>query len=437
MYLTHLSLTHFRNYHRLELDLRGPLTLLQGENAQGKTNLLEAVYFLATSKPVHAQSEREAVDWDAGEEPIPYARVAGRLRSGERDVDLEILLTPRGDGLNFKKQVKINGVARRSLDLVGTLRAVLFLPEDIRLVDGAPAERRRYLDVALCQLDRAYCRSLLAYQRVLEQRNSLLRSLREQGARAGVPAVEAQLDFWDERLVLEGSAVVAARHQFLRELGPLAHALMSDFSAGREALALQYLPSFNPGHLDEDDFARLGDEQAAAALAAQPVAALYPELVARHFTARLRAQRWRELEAGTTLHGPHRDDFRLLVNGRDLRLYGSRGQQRSGALALKLAEVRAMTRRSGEPPVLLLDDVMSELDAGRRRFLVGALDGIRQAILTTTDWEDFTPDFRRRARNLVVRDGVLHEAPAAPDAGQQSAQHGESPSAVESFTPES
>jgi DNA replication and repair protein RecF len=416
MYLTHLSLTHFRNYHRLELDFRGPLTLLQGENAQGKTNLLEAIYFLATSKPVHAQSEREAVDWAAGDEPIPYARVAGRLRAGDRDTDLEILLTPRengrGDGLNYKKQVKINGVARRSLDLVGTLRAVLFLPEDIRLVDGAPAERRRYLDVALCQLDRAYCRSLLDYQRVLEQRNSLLRTLREQGAQAGAPAVEAQLGFWDERLVQAGSAVVAARHQFLRELGPLAAALQADFSGGRETLALQYLPSFNPGHLDDADFARLGDEQAAAALAAHPVVALYPELVARHFTARLRAQRWRELEAGATLYGPHRDDFRLLVNGRDLRLYGSRGQQRSGALALKLAEVRAMTRRSGTPPVLLLDDVMSELDAGRRRFLLGALDGIRQAVVTTTDWDDFTPEFRRRARNLVVRDGALHEAPA-------------------------
>lgn len=410
MYLTHLSLTHFRNYRRLELDFRGPLTLLQGPNAQGKTNLLEAIYFLATSKPVHAGNEREVVDWQAGDEPIPFARVAAHVQFDGRPSELEILLTPREDGGNFKKQIRINGVNRRSIDLVGMLRAVLFLPEDIRLVDGAPSERRRYLDIALCQMDRPYCRALSQYNKVLEQRNSLLRLLREQESPTPAASIEAQLGFWDDQLVATGSLVVAARHRLLLELQHEATELHAELSRGSETLALQYLPSFNPGHLDDADFARLESETGAALVALAPAHPLALDVVAARYRAQVHARRRRELDAATTLYGPHRDDFRFLVNGRDLRLYGSRGQQRSAALALKLAEVRVMSRRTGAAPLLLLDDVMSELDAQRRGMLLRALDGVEQAILTTTDWEDFAPDFLQRARRLQVAAGAVSAA---------------------------
>ena len=222
MYLRHLSLTHFRNYRNLELDFSGALTLLQGQNAQGKSNLLEAIYFLATAKPVQAGNEREVVDWRAGEEPIPYARIAAVVEdagTGARPTNLEILLTPREDGAGFRKQIKINGVARRSMDLVGTMRAVLFMPEDIRLVDGGPGERRRYLDIALCQIDRGYGRALSQYQKVVDQRNSLLRTLREGRANGvGVASGEDQLGFWDDQLVALGSLVIGARLNFMREL---------------------------------------------------------------------------------------------------------------------------------------------------------------------------------------------------------------------------
>jgi DNA replication and repair protein RecF len=412
MLLTHLSLTHFRNYHHLEIDFRQPLTLVQGENAQGKTNLLEAIYFLATSKPVHALSEREVVDWQAGSEPIPYCRINARLHTDEREHDLEILLTPRGDGANFKKQVKINGVSKRSSDLVGLLRAVLFLPEDIKLIDGGPGERRRYLDIALCQLDRGYMRALSQCQKVVEQRNSLLRTLREQRARPNAPEVDAQLGFWDEQLVQHGSAVIAARQRFLCELEPLAQARHTDLSGGRELLHLQYLPSFNPGHLSDVDFAHLENESFAAEIARQPNVPLDAAPVTARFRDKLRSRRAREIDSGTTLYGPQRDDLRLLANGRDLRLYGSRGQQRSAALALKLGEVQIMTQRTGAPPLLLLDDVMSELDALRRSMLLTALDGVQQAILTTTDWEDFTPEFRRRAACMHVRGGDVQSVQA-------------------------
>ena len=401
MHLSHLSLTHFRNYQRLELDFTRPTTIFQGQNAQGKTNLLEAIFFLATSKPVHAQSEREIVDWLAQSEPIPYCRVAGQVQTGGRPLELEILLTPRGDNVNFAKQIKINGAPRRGLDLVGLMRAVLFLPEDIRLVDGAPGERRRYLDIALCQIDRAYCRSLSSFQQVVTQRNSLLRSLREQGVNPNAPAVEAQLAFWDERLVQHGAAVVARRHEFVLQLEQTAQARHAELSGGREVLALHYLPSFNPGNLPEHEYEQLR-EGLSSHVSREP---LSQEAVASAYLRKLATRRGREIMSATTMYGPHRDDLRFLVNERDLRLFGSRGQQRSAALALKLAEVRAMTEATGSAPLLLLDDVMSELDAQRRSLLLNVLGDVDQAILTTTDWDDFTPEFRAAAQLLTVAGG--------------------------------
>ena len=407
MFLSHLSLTHFRNYAHLELDFDQPLTLMQGRNAQGKTNLLEAVYFLATSKPVHATTEREVVGWEAADEPIPHCRVAatvqGHPETGGRALDLEILLTPRDDGVNFKKQVKINGAPKRSLDLVGLMRAVLFLPEDIMLVDGSPGERRRYLDIALCQIDRTYCRELAAFQKVLTQRNSLLKTLREQNVAPGAPSTVAQLGFWDEQLIRHGSYVVWRRDAFLRTLQEFAVARHTALTDGQEALALQYVPSFNLGVLAEAEFQRLRDGTLAldAATGAAPTHAQVTE----RYAAKLDTRRGRELAAGNSLYGPHRDDLRFLANGHDLRVYGSRGQQRTAALSLKLAEVAAMTAATGAPPLLLLDDVMSELDAVRRSTLLAALDGVEQALLTTTDWDDFTPDFRAQAQLLTIRQG--------------------------------
>lgn len=412
MFLTHLSLTHFRNYAHLELDLNGPLTLMQGRNAQGKTNLLEAVYFLATSKPVHASAEREVVGWLAADEPIPYCRVAAVVQDhpemSGRPLELEILLTPREDGVNFKKQVKINGVAKRSLDLVGLMRTVLFLPEDIKLVDGSPIERRRYLDIALCQIDRTYCRELAAFQKVLAQRNSLLKNLREQNVASQAPSTAAQLGFWDEQLVKHGSYVIWRRDNFVRALQEYAVVRHRALTGDQEELALQYVPSFNVGLLADVEFQRLREGTLTHATA--PTPSPTQAQVAERYSVKLESRRGRELAAGSTLYGPHRDDLRFLANGHDLRVYGSRGQQRTAALALKLAEVAAMTDATGTPPLLLLDDVMSELDALRRSTLLAALDGVEQALLTTTDWEDFTPEFRARAQLLQVDKGTVAHA---------------------------
>lgn len=410
MYLSHLSLTHYRNYRHLDLPLCGPLTVFQGQNAQGKTNLLEAVYFLATSKPTHAQHEREVVGWQAQEEPIPYCRIAGQALINERAQELEIILTPRGDGLNFTKQIKINGVPKRSMDLVGLLRAVLFLPEDIKLVDGSPGERRRYLDIALCQIDRTYFHALAEYNKVLAQRNSLLKTLREQNARPNAESTEDQLSFWDEKLVHYGALVIVRRHHFLAQLEGAAHERHIELSSGREQLQLHYIPSFNPGCFSEIEYAQLAAEHFSANLLQISHVPLEASTVATLFQAKLRNRRSREVAAGNTLYGPHRDDLRFVANGRDLRAYGSRGQQRTAALALKLAELQVSTAVTGVAPLLLLDDVMSELDEQRRSTLLRALEGVKQALITTTDWNDFTPEFRARAQLLQVRSGMVEVA---------------------------
>jgi len=347
------------------------------------------------------------VGWSAAGEPIPYSRIQGVVRQAAGGVELEVLFTPLGEDGNFAKQVRVNGVARRSIDLIGHLRAVLFLPEDVVLVTGSPGERRRYLDVALCQIDRAYCQHLSRYQKVIAQRNSLLRQLRETNASHRDPGVIAQLRFWDDQLVEHGAFVLARRYSFLARLDPTARGLHSELSAGLEHLQLVYRPSFDPGSAGEPDSRRLAHGDAPRTMDRLPDSPLALDDLRDTFHKKLDSRRRREMAAGVTLYGPHRDDMAFLVNQRDLRTYGSRGQQRTGALALKLAEVQAMTAETGEAPILLLDDVMSELDAQRRATLLAALDGVPQAIITATDWDDFSPDFRAQAHLLHVDGGVL------------------------------
>lgn len=408
MYLSRLHLEHFRNYRELDLCFSAPVTLVQGRNGQGKTNLLEAVYYLATSKSRHARTEREAVDRAAAEEPIPYARIRGEVVRREASTTLEILFTLRGDGLNYTKQIRVNGAPRRSMDLIGHLRAVLFLPEDLTLVSGSPSERRRYIDVALCQIDRGYCQTLSRYQKVVTQRNSLLKQLQER-EQADSHSAAAQLSFWDDQLVELGTQVLARRHTYLQELAPIARRVQAELSQQQESLELLYLPSFNTGLYSEHDYQSLreGEEVETDGIAGLEVGA---ETIGQRFRERLEIRRGVELKAGSSLYGPHRDELVFLVNGWNLRTYGSRGQQRTGALALKLAELQAMAEATGEKPILLLDDVMSELDAQRRAALLEALADVRQGIVTTTNWGQFSRDFQQNAQLLQIEAGVATSA---------------------------
>lgn len=415
MYLAHLSLTNFRNYSRLEVDLHPGITLLQGENAQGKTSFLEAMAFLSTSRSLLASAERELVNWLAWEEPLPFARLVGDLAFGSRKQRVEITLMQIGEsGAGsplLRKEVRINGVNKRAIDLVGQMPTVMFLPQDIELISGSPSVRRRYLDIALCQMQSDYCRALSAYNKVLQQRNALLKALRERGAN------HQQLAFWDEHLVDHGSLLMARRTAFLAELEAEANLRQQALTDGRERLHVHYLASVDGLAGDQDN----GDELPDAGdngWIAEPGPALQTQdqrEIAAVFRQRLAGGRAREVGAGMSLIGPHRDDVAFEAQGRNLRTFGSRGQQRTAALAVKLAEVAIMQRTLGAPPLLLLDDVMSELDSRRRSMLLDALRGVQQAIVTTTDWSDFSDTFRAQARCLHVADGrILHSDLSAP-----------------------
>ena len=406
MHLTRLALTNFRNYAHLELDLAPGVTLLQGNNACGKTSLLEAIFYLATARSPHAGAERELIRWGASDEPIPFARVETEVvKRNDTRTQLEIVLVQaveekgRGDADQARKpnervskRIKVNGVGKRALDLLGELNAVLFLPEDLDLVFGSPGDRRRYLDNTLSQIDRRYGRALSKYNQVVEQRNSLLRDFRE---RAYNPP---ELTIWDRQLIDEGTYLIVRRAETIERYNQLIADIHPNLTDRREELRLVYQPSVMLDALDIE-----AQEGARAT-----------EIAAR-FAKQLDDLRPRELGAALTLVGPHRDDVRFLIrrnhgvepNPIDAITYASRGQGRTIALSLKLAEVALMRNETGEDPVLLLDDVMSELDASRRAALAQTVIDAPQALITATDLQDFTPEFLARARVFQVCEGSI------------------------------
>ena len=408
MYLSKLSLTNFRNYVRLALDVPAGPILLRSDNAQGKTNLLEAIYFLATTRSSFARAERQLVNWQAMErEPLPFARLEARVHRSRNQLQIDITLLPSERG-TVRKEMRVNGVKKRALDVVGQLNAVIFLPEDIELITGSPTVRRRYLDATLCQIDPAYCRALAQYTKVLAQRNALLKQLAERGSSGGSRRQdEDQLLFWDDQMAEQGALLIMRRREAIAELDQLGRNRYRLLGEQAEVLRLHYAPSFDPEHRPLLNYQRpLSLEEL---LPSQQVQVFLPEIV-HAFKSHLRQARREEIARGVTVVGPHRDDLHFTVDGVDMTLYGSRGQQRTTALALKLAEVDLMHQTTGESPILLLDDVMSELDATRRARVMSMVDGVEQAFLTTTDWSDFTEAFRAQAHLLQVEAGRIEIA---------------------------
>lgn len=402
MRLTHLSLTNFRNYVRLELDFSKPVTLLQGGNAEGKTNLLEAIYYLATADSPHARADRELINWLANEDQMPFARLEAQVEGSDALREVSIVILKTADRL--QKEIRINGVKRRVLDLIGQVKAVLFIPEDIDLIAGSPEARRHYLDTSICQIDRRYCRSLQVYNRVLSQRNSLLRRLREQ---AGDPQ---QLDFWDQRLTEEGSQLIGRRLEIVAELDRLVQDIHPHLTGGEERLRLLYRCSLPlEGEEGLEVYRQLPLEMTRPPgniMGREAPSRLQIKAVFQH---RLEAQREEEIERGMTLSGPHRDDLRFLVGGVDMCVYGSRGQQRTIAISLRLAEMELIRAETGEEPILLLDDVMSELDEERRRHLMDAVNREQQVIITTTNLDLFAPSFLDQATVWRIHGGRVEE----------------------------
>lgn len=401
MHVSHLSLTNFRNYGRLELDLAAGVTLLHGDNAQGKTNLLEALYYLATTRSPFPGNDNQLINWHAAaqDEPLVVGRLVATIATAEdeRVVEMRLIQENRGNGQQgFRREALVNRRKVRLIDLLGALQVVLFLPEDIQLVTGPPASRRRYLSITICQADSVYCRTLSQYNKVLEQRNALLRQLAEGSGSTDV------LTIFTERLVELGSQLFARRAAFFAEIGREAQRVHYEaLTKGREALRVAYLPQ-----LDWSDNGREPDRlrQAGEWLQAQQDA---PDRIADRFAAALQASRRADLARGATSVGPHRDDWVFRVNGRDLAEYGSRGQQRTAILALKMAEIEWMAAHSGEKPILLLDEVVAELDEYRRDLLLQYVCTAPQAILTATDPGMFTERFLAGAQGMLVVGGSI------------------------------
>ena len=399
MQINHLSLTNFRNYARLEFELPiGKPVVLFGDNAQGKTSALEAIYYLATSSSPYTASDRQLIHWRAENDPIPFARLSAEL--GNRDssyqkLDVTLMLDMSGGAPRFKKSVQLNNVDKRVTDVVGLLSVVLFLPQDLSLVEGSPSDRRRFMNSALRQVNLDYLLALNEYDKLLPQRNALLKRVAQKRAHA------VELEFWDEQLAKHGAVIVASRQRFLRELELKARATHDALTGGRESLRLKYLPSIAPSA--DGDGKQLSFEVYGLDLDRQ----MSPAEMQPQFVERLLAQRQDSINRGVTLSGPHRDELRLMINERDCGLYGSRGQARTVVMALRFAELEWMRDQIGEYPLFLLDEVVAELDGKRRAFLLERLDGQAQTLLTTTELEIFAPMFLQRSRVYHVRNGQI------------------------------
>ena len=399
MQIDHLSLTNFRNYARLEFSPPGdrPIVLF-GDNAQGKTSALEAIYYLATSTSPYTSSDRQLIHWRTEGDPIPFARLSAELcgrRGAFNKLDITLMLDLSAGAPRFKKSVKLNNVEKRVMDVVGLLNVVLFLPQDLSLIEGSPMDRRRFMNATLTQVDRDYFQALSEYEKILPQRNALLRRIAEKRAHA------VELEFWDEQLAGHGAALIAGRQRFLRELEVKARETHRALTGGRETLSLQYLPSIMPAA--EAASGQLSFDLLGLDLNRQ----LKPDEIKPQFMERLAAQRGESIRRGVTIAGPHRDELRLLINERDCGLYGSRGQARTAVMALKFAELEWMRDQLGEYPLFLLDEVAAELDGSRRRFLLDRLDGCAQTLLTTTELDIFDPRFLERAQVCRVENGQI------------------------------
>jgi DNA replication and repair protein RecF len=369
-----LRLFRFRNYLDESIELGPGLNVLCGENAQGKTNLLEAVATLALSRSPRAATVGELVTWGA-----PVARVEARIRRLPGPMDLDMRITRQGGvggADRSQRTTLVDGKERPARALLGLCPVVLFWPDDLQLVKGSPEGRRRLLDVVLSQLDPVAADDLIRYRRSLDQRNALLRQIR-QGT-----ATSAALPQFTDALVRYGGAVRAHRSRLAVRLSPLAAAALRELSGGDEELRLAYSTSTDTGAADDG----LGSVVDATAPVIAPEA-LDPSAAAEELAATLRRRAAEELARGLTVAGPHRDDLTILLAGRPARSTASQGQQRSAVLACKLAEVRHVAGVAGVAPVLLLDDVLSELDAGRRERLMAGLGTGRgsQALLTTAE----------------------------------------------------
>lgn len=367
MFVRSLQLRNFRNYQELDLALSPEINVLLGANAQGKTNIIEAAFYASLGHSHRTQRDADLIRWDA---PTGAFRLAFTRLDAENQIAVQLSRETR-------RRILLNGQAIRTKELIGTFHAVLFSPEDLFLIKGAPAGRRRFLDGELSQASPSYYRELVRYGKIVVQRNVLLKRIRERREKADM------LSFWDAQLAASAEVIVTKRREAVKKLNMLAKLMQRRMTGQAESLAVHYeVKGMEGDHVTNG------------------LAAWYNKM--------LKSMREADVQRGATGVGPHHDDLVLSVNGVNLRTFGSQGQQRTGVLALKLAELDFLRSETGEYPVLLLDDVMSELDEQRRHALLAFLRRERiQTIITATDAAYFPKE--RIGTYYEVHDGRIRE----------------------------
>ncbi|MBD2848027.1 DNA replication/repair protein RecF [Paenibacillus sp. IB182496] len=367
MFLNRIAMQHYRNYEKLDIQTDSGVNLFIGPNAQGKTNLLEAIFCLALSRSHRTGKDRELIGWNAD-----AAHVQGEVSKKYGDVKLALSFSAQG------KKAKINGLEQRRLsDFVGTLNVVMFAPEDLEIVKGTPGNRRRFLDMEIGQVQPGYLHLLQQYGKVLQQRNNFLKSPQASATQ------QTMLEVWNAQLAEHGVKIMKKRQGFIYTLQRWAEQVHSGITAGKEELRIHYRPSLD-------------------AAADQDESVLFDQ-----FMIKLTQVKDQEMRRGITLVGPHRDDLAFEINGKEAQIYGSQGQQRTTALSLKLAEIELIREEIGEYPLLLLDDVLSELDRQRQTQLIETFQGKVQTFITTTGLESVDLAKLKDAKVYQVQEGQV------------------------------
>lgn len=348
MYIKNLSLQYFRNYSSLNIDLSPKLNILYGDNAQGKTNILEAIYMCAMGRSQKTQKDKEIIKINEKEAHI-QAHVVKENSENKIDVHLK---------LETKKGIAINNIAIKKLnELFGTIYVVIFSPEDLQLIKNGPSERRKFIDMEICQLSSIYYYNLQQYYKVLKQRNNLLKNLQKS------PKLKDTIFIWDSQLVSHGKKIIDERLKFINKINIISSEIHSNITGGNEIMNIKYIPNI------------LCDE----------------------FQNKLNKYLDRDIIQGSTSIGPHKDDLQFSINNNDVKIYGSQGQQRTTALSVKLAEIKLIKEETSCNPILLLDDVLSELDESRQNYLLENINGI-QTVLTCTGIEDSIKKYMDKAK---------------------------------------
>lgn len=357
MIIESIELKNYRNYDELHMEFSPGTNILYGNNAQGKTNILEAVYVCCTTKSHRGSKDREMIHFHEDESHI-------KLNIRKNDVPYRIDMHLKK---NKAKGVAINGVPiRKASELFGIVNVVFFSPEDLNLIKNGPADRRKFIDLELCQLNKLYVHSLVSYNRILMQRNKLLKELMFK------PEYEETLDIWDMQLVQFGREIIRYRMDFIDQLNDIIREIHSRLSGEKEHLKIIYDPDIDMDRFEQE----------------------------------LRRSRAQDIKQKTTLTGPHRDDIGFFINEIDIRKFGSQGQQRTAALSLKLSEIELVKKIVKDYPILLLDDVLSELDGDRQNHLLSAINHI-QTMITCTGLEDFVNNRFQMDRLFQVVDGTV------------------------------